>query len=42
MRNYNLDKTKDEQIRLCMDIQEVQNINLEIRNLVKKYNIPVS
>jgi erythromycin esterase len=43
MRNYNLDKTKDEQIRFYgMDIQVVQNINLEIRNLVKKYNIPVS
>lgn len=43
MRNYNLDKSKDEQIRFYgMDIQTVQNINLEIRSLVKKYNIPVS
>ena len=43
MRNYNLDKTNDEQIRFYgMDIQIVQNINLEIRSLVKKFNIPVS
>jgi erythromycin esterase len=43
MRNYNLDKTKDQQINFYgMDIQVVQNINLEIRNLVEKYNIPVS
>jgi erythromycin esterase len=43
MRNYNLNKTKDEQIRFYgMDIQVVKNINLEIRNLVKKYTIPVS
>lgn len=43
MRNYNLGKTKDEQIRFYgMDIQVVKNINLEIRNLVTKYTIPVS
>ena len=43
MRNYNLNKSKDEQIRFYgMDIQVVQNINLEIRSLVKKYDIPVS
>ena len=43
MRNYNLNKAKDEQIRFYgMDIQVVQNINFEIRNLVKKYNIPVN
>lgn len=43
MRNYNLGKTKEDQIRFYgMDIQVVQNINLELRNIVKKYNIPVS
>ncbi len=43
MRNYNLGKIKDEQIRFYgMDIQDVKKINLEIRNLVKKHNIPVS
>jgi erythromycin esterase len=43
MRNYNLNKTKDEQIQFYgMDIQDVKNINLEIRSLVKNYNIPVS
>ena len=43
MRNYNHNKTNDDQIRFYgMDIQIVQNINLEIRSLVKKYNIPVS
>lgn len=43
MRNYNLDKKEDEQIRFYgMDIQNVQNINQEIRNLVNKYNIPVN
>lgn len=42
MRNYNLNKSKDEQIRFYgMDIQIVKNINQEIRNLVTKYNIPV-
>ncbi|WP_317168918.1 erythromycin esterase family protein [Flavobacterium undicola] len=36
MRNYNLGKTKDEQIRFYgMDIQNVKKINQEIRNLVK-------
>lgn len=43
MRNYNLNKTKDEQIRFYgMDIQNVKKINQEIRNLVTKYNIPIS
>lgn len=43
MRNYNLNKSKDEQIRFYgMDIQVVEKINMEIRDLVKKYNIPVS
>jgi erythromycin esterase len=43
MRNYNLNKTKDEQIHFYgMDIQNVKKINQEIRSLVKKYNIPVS
>ncbi len=43
MRNYNLNKSKDEQIRFYgMDIQNVKKINEEIRILVKKYDIPVS
>jgi len=43
MRDYNLDKPKNEQIRYYgMDIQNVKNINLELRDVVKKYNIPVS
>jgi erythromycin esterase len=43
MRNYNLTKSKEEQIRFYgMDIQHVKKINQEIRNLVEKYNIPVS
>lgn len=43
MRNYNLNKTKDEQIRFYgMDIQDVKKINQEIQNLVKKYNISIS
>lgn len=43
MRNYNLNKTKDEEIRFYgMDIQDVKKINQEIQNLVKKYNIPIS
>ncbi|MGO3183871.1 MAG: erythromycin esterase family protein [Aequorivita sp.] len=43
MRNYNLTKTKDQQIRYYgMDIQNVENINQEIRDLVKNHNIPVS
>jgi len=42
MRNYNLTKTKDQQIRFYgMDIQNVKNINKEIRDLVKNHNIPV-
>lgn len=43
MRNYNLDKSEEEQIRFYgMDIQDVSNINLEIRDFVKTYNVPVS
>lgn len=43
MRSYNLNKTKDEQIHFYgMDIQNVKGINQEIRDLVKKYNIPLS
>lgn len=43
MRNYNLGKPIEEQIRFYgMDIQNVDNINWEIRNFVKKYNIPVN
>ena len=43
MRNYNFNKSKDEQIRFYgMDIQNVKKIDFEIRNLVKKHNIPVS
>jgi erythromycin esterase len=43
MRNYNLNKAKDEQIRYYgMDIQVVHNINLEIRFFVNKYNIPIN
>lgn len=42
MREYNLTKTNREKIRFYgMDIQSVQNINNEIRDLVKKYNIPI-
>ena len=43
MRNYNLTKTKDQQIRYYgVDIQNVENINQEIRDLVKNHNIPLS
>ncbi|RYE53014.1 MAG: erythromycin esterase family protein, partial [Sphingobacteriales bacterium] len=43
MRNYNLNKSDDEQIRFYgMDIQDVKNINQELRKLVANYNIPVS
>jgi erythromycin esterase len=43
MREYNLNKEKDEQIRFYgMDIQIVKNINKEIRDLVENYNIPVN
>lgn len=42
MRNYNLNKNKSDQIHFYgMDIQNVKNINEEIRRLVNKYNIPV-
>lgn len=43
MRNYNLDKSQEEQIRFYgMDIQNVKDINKEIRHLVQKFDIPVS
>lgn len=43
MRNYNLNKNKEDQIRFYgMDIQNVKNINQEIRSLVKKYNIAIN
>lgn len=43
MRSYNLDKPIEEQIRFYgMDIQNVNNINHEIRDFVKKYSIPVN
>lgn len=43
MRNYNLTKTGNEQIRFYgMDIQYVQGINQELRDLVTKYTIPIS
>lgn len=43
MRSYNFNKPKDEQIKFYgMDIQNVKNINQEIRDLVKNYNIPIT
>lgn len=43
MRNYNLNKPQEEQIRFYgMDIQNVKNVNREIRALFKKFEIPVS
>jgi erythromycin esterase len=43
MRNYNLDKPNEEQIRFYgMDIQNVKDINQEIRDFVNKYNVPVN
>tara|TARA_R100001369_G_C3303249_1_gene166084 strand:- start:161 stop:1453 length:1293 start_codon:yes stop_codon:yes gene_type:complete len=43
MRNYNLNKRKDEQIRFYgIDIQVVTDINERIRRFVKKYNLPVN
>lgn len=42
MRDYNLDKTKDDQIRFFgMDIQAGKGINKEIREFVYKYKIPI-
>lgn len=42
MREYNLTKDKDQQIRFYgMDIQNVENINREIRDLVENHDIPV-
>ncbi len=43
MRSYNSDKTEDKQIRFYgMDIQNANNIDKEIRSVVKKYSIPVN
>ncbi len=43
MREYNLNKPQKEQIRFYgMDIQNVKDINKEIRDLVKKFEISVS
>jgi erythromycin esterase len=43
MRSYNMNRIKDEQIQFYgMDIQIVKDINQEIRDLVKNYNLPVS
>ena len=43
MRTYNSTKTKDQHIRFYgMDVQNVQNINNEIRAVVAKYHIPIS
>lgn len=42
IRNYNLTKPHDQQVHYFgMDIQNVQNINKEIRDLVAKYKIPI-
>lgn len=43
MRNYNLNKPNDLQIRYYgMDIQDVKNVNIKIRNLINKYSIQVN
>ena len=43
MRNYNLTHPDEEKIRFYgMDIQYVEGINEEIRDFVKKYEVPVS
>lgn len=43
MRNYNMNKPKEEQIKFYgMDIQLVKNINQEIRDLIKDFKIPVN
>lgn len=43
MRDYNLERPKEEQIRFYgMDIQVNKRINEEIRDFVNKYNLPVS
>lgn len=43
MRNYNLDKSKEEQIRFYgIDIQVVKGINNRIRDFVKKYDLPIN
>ncbi len=43
MRNYNSDKDQEKHIRFYgMDIQYVVGINKEIREIIKKYNIPAS
>ena len=43
MRNYNLNKPKEEQIRFYgIDIQNVKGINEELRAFIGKHNLPVS
>jgi len=43
MRNYNLNKPREEQIRFYgMDVQNGKNINQEIRDFVKKHEIPIN
>ena len=43
MRNYNLNKPKEEQIRFYgMDVQHGKNINQEIRDFVIKHEIPIN
>lgn len=43
MRNYNLNKPGEEQIRFYgMDVQFGKNINQEIRDFVKRYEIPIN
>ncbi|TBW29952.1 erythromycin esterase family protein [Gramella sp. KN1008] len=42
MRDFNLDKPKDDQIRFYgMDIQNGKNLNREIRDFVNGYRIPI-
>lgn len=43
MRSYNLNRPDEQKIRFYgMDIQYVEGINREVRDFVRKYNIPVS
>ena len=43
MRNYNLNKPREEQIRFYgMDVQNGKNINQEIRDFVKRHEIPIN
>lgn len=42
MRNFNLDKSKEDQIRFYgMDVQNGKNLNTEIRRLITKCNIDI-